>query len=254
MNCRLRLMGVLAILMLAVTTEVSAQSSALVPIPKLNIGIEQAKSPQDVSMSLQILFLLTILSLAPALLIMLTSFTRIIIILSFTRSAIGTQQVPPNSVLVGLALFLTFYTMAPVFNTVNTTAVQPYLRNQISFDQGLKLAMDPIRDFMFSQTREKDLALFIKLGGLARPKNPAEVPTHILVPAFLISELKTAFTIGFVIFVPFLVIDMIVSMTLMSMGMMMLPPVLISMPFKVLLFVLVDGWHLIAQSIALSFK
>ena len=231
-----------------------AQSAAPLSIPKISIGVDQATSPKDVSASLQIIFLLTVLSLAPALLIMLTSFTRIVIILSFTRSALGTQQVPPNSVLVGLALFLTFFTMAPVWQNVNGQAVQPYLSQQITFDQGVDRAMVPLRDFMFKQTRENDLALFVKLAGQGRPKTPSDVPTHVLVPAFLISELKTAFTIGFVIFVPFLVIDMVVAMTLMSMGMMMLPPVLISLPFKILLFVLVDGWHLIAQSIALSFK
>lgn len=245
-------MLLIASLTLAFASAAWAQTS--MPLPKISIGLDQARTPQDVSLSLQILFVLTILSLAPALLIMLTSFTRIIIVLSFTRSALGTQQVPPNSVLVGLALFLTFFTMGPIWQNINVQAVQPYLRHEITFDQGMDRTMGPLRDFMFRQTRERDLALFVKLAHQGRPRTPADVQTHVLVPAFLISELKTAFTIGFVIFVPFLVMDMIVSMTLMSMGMMMLPPVLISLPFKILLFVLVDGWHLIAQSIALSFR
>ena len=223
-------------------------------LPKLSVGIEAAKSPQDISASLQILLILTILSLAPALLIMVTSFTRIIIVLSFTRSAIGTQQVPPNSVLIGLALFLTFFTMAPIFTQVNQTALQPYLQKQITFNQALAKGESPIRGFMFQQVREKDIALFIDLAKLSSPKSEADIPTYVLIPAFLISELKTAFSIGFMVFVPFLIIDMVISVTLMSMGMMMLPPILISLPFKILLFVLVDGWHLIVQSLALSFR
>lgn len=223
-------------------------------MPKLNIGIEAAKGPQDVSVSLQILLILTLLSLAPAMIIMLTSFTRIVIVLAFTRSALGTQQVPPNSVLIGLALFLTFFTMAPIFTQVNQSALQPYLQNQMAFDQALELGSQPVRNFMFSQVREKDVALFIRLARIPKPSSEADVPTYVLIPAFLISELRTAFSIGFLIFIPFLIIDMVIAVTLMSMGMMMLPPVLISLPFKILLFVLVDGWHLIVKSLALSFQ
>ena len=223
-------------------------------LPKLSFGVEGAKGPGDVSMSLQILFLMTVLSLAPALLVMVTSFTRIVIVLSLTRGAIGTQQVPPNTVIVGLALFLTFFTMAPVWNTINKNALQPYLKETITFDTAIHRAETPVRDFMFSQVREKDIALFIQLSHIARPKTEADVPTYVLIPAFLISELKTAFSIGFLIYIPFLVIDMVISVTLMSMGMMMLPPVMISLPFKILLFVLVDGWHLIAKSLTLSFQ
>ncbi|MHB0912654.1 MAG: flagellar type III secretion system pore protein FliP [Armatimonadota bacterium] len=232
----------------------SSCASAEPMMPKLNIGMEAARSPQDVSASLQILIILTILSLAPALLIMVTSFTRIVIVLSFTRSALGTQQVPPNSVLIGLAIFLTFFTMAPVLSQVNGNALQPYLANRITFDTALEKASGPVRNFMFSQVREKDIQLFVDLAHLSRPKTEADIPMHVLIPAFLISELKTAFSIGFLIFVPFLIIDMVISVTLMSMGMMMLPPVMISLPFKILLFVLVDGWHLIAQSLTLSFR
>jgi len=223
-------------------------------IPKLSIGIDAAKNPQEVSISLQILLLLTVLSLAPAMLVMLTSFTRIIIVLSFTRAALGTQHVPPNSVLIGLAVFLTFFTMAPVWNQVNQAAVQPYLRHQITLEQGLDLAARPVRDFMFRQVREKDVALFIKLAHIGRPTSEAGVPTYVLIPAFIVSELHKAFTVGFLIFIPFLIIDTVVSITLISMGMMMLPPVMISLPFKILLFVLTDGWYLITQSLAMSFK
>jgi len=231
-----------------------ARAVAEPTMPKLSIGLDRAGSPQDVSVSLQILFLLTILSLAPALLIMVTSFTRIIIVLSFTRSALGTQQVPPNSVLIGLALFLTFFTMWPIWAQVNQSALQPYLHHEITFDQAVDDGAQPIRNFMFDQVREKDLALFINLAHLERPKNEADVPTHVLIPAFLISELRTAFSIGFMIFIPFLIIDMVISVTLMSMGMMMLPPILISLPFKILLFVLVDGWHVIVRSLTMSFQ
>ncbi len=231
-----------------------AAANAQNGIPKLNIGIEGGKGTGDVSSSLQILLVLTVLSLAPAILMMLTSFTRIIIVLSFTRSALGTQQVPPNSVLIGLALFLTFFTMAPVFNSVNERALQPYMHKQATFDQAIERASAPIRDFMFRQVKEKDVALFISLAKIERPTSEAGVPTYVLVPAFLVSEMRTAFTIGFLIFIPFLIIDMVVAVSLMSMGMMMLPPAMIALPFKILLFVLVDGWHLIFKSLALSFK
>ncbi|HET6454774.1 MAG TPA: flagellar type III secretion system pore protein FliP [Armatimonadota bacterium] len=222
-------------------------------IPTVNIGVGMARGPQEISTSLQILLILTVLSLAPAMLIMLTSFTRIIIVLSFTRGALGTQQVPPNSVLIGLALFMTFFTMAPVFTNINQYALQPYVHKEISYDVALDRASSPIRDFMFSQVREKDIALFVDLSREKSPETEADVPTYVLIPAFLISELRTAFSIGFLIFIPFLIIDMVIAVTLMSMGMMMLPPVMISLPFKILLFVLVDGWHLIAQSLAMSF-
>lgn len=222
-------------------------------VPKVDIGVGKANSPEEVSSSLQILFILTILSIAPALLIMLTSFTRIIIVLSFTRSALGSPSVPPNTVLVGLALFLTFFTMAPIWYDIHQNALTPYMEHKITFDEATGKASGPLKDFMLKQTRTKDIALFVSLSKSPRPHSKEDLQMHVLVPAFLISELKTAFTIGFVIFVPFLIIDMVVSVTLMSMGMMMLPPVMISLPFKILLFVLVDGWHLIARSLALSF-
>ncbi len=228
------------------------QGSGL-PLPALNIGLGEAKNPGEVSVLLQIIFLLTVLSLAPAILIMMTSFTRLAIVFSFLRHAIGTQQMPPNQILIGLSLFLTFFIMTPVWQAVKTTAWDPYMKKTITQEQALEAAAKPVRAFMFKQTREKDLALFVNLAKIVKPKNTEDIPTMVLVPAFMISELKTAFQIGFVLFLPFLVIDMVVSSVLLSMGMMMLPPVMISLPFKVLLFVLVDGWHLIVGSLVKSF-
>lgn len=225
----------------------------VLPLPRIDIGVEPARSPKDVSVSLQILALLTVLTLAPAILIMLTSFTRIVIVLSFVRSALGSQQVPPNQVLIGLALFLTFFVMAPALGTANEQALQPYLRGEISQQVALDRAAVPFREFMLKQTRESDLALFTALAKAKRPANPSEVPMLVLIPAFTISELKTAFEIGFLIYVPFLVIDMVVASVLMSMGMLMLPPVMISLPFKLLLFVMVDGWNLVIGSLLRSF-
>ncbi|MEA4849752.1 MAG: flagellar type III secretion system pore protein FliP [Clostridiaceae bacterium] len=224
------------------------------PIPKIGLDIETAENPQDVALSMQILFILTIISLAPSLLIMLTSFTRIIIVLSFTRNALGTQQTPPNQVLIGLALFLTFFIMSPVISEINETAFVPYTNGQISQDEAIDKASKPIRTFMFKYTREKDIALFLNLGQVKQPLAKDDIPTSALIPAFIISELKTAFEIGFFLYIPFLMIDMIVSSTLMSMGMMMLPPIMISMPFKILLFVMVDGWNLIVKSLVMGFK
>lgn len=202
---------------------------------------------------LQIIALLTALTLIPAVLMMASSFTRIIIVLSFIRNAMGMPQTPPNQILLGLALFLTVFVMAPVWQGINSAAIQPYLRNEIGQDQAVQLGTEPMRSFMFKQTREKDLSLFIYMAKLRRPRNANDVPTHVLIPAFVISELKTAFQMGFLILVPFLIIDMVVSSALMSMGMVMLPPAVISLPFKVLLFVLVDGWHLIIRSLMVSF-
>ncbi|MEN6326325.1 MAG: flagellar type III secretion system pore protein FliP [Syntrophomonas sp.] len=213
-----------------------------------------AGEPQDLSSALQLIILITILTLAPAIIILLTSFTRIIVVLGFIRSSLATQQMPPNQVLIGLALFLTFFVMAPTLQQVNSQALQPYMKGQITqeaaFDKGIK----PLRTFMFKQTREKDLALFVKLSKIKRPRNFTDIPNYVLIPSFVISELKTAFQIGFVIFIPFLVIDMVVASALMSMGMMMLPPMMISLPFKILLFVLVDGWNLVIQSLIMSFN
>lgn len=242
----------LGILVAALSGEAHAQGIG--GIPRLSVGVGTSKSPEDVSATVQLLLMLTVLSVAPAILLMCTSFTRIVIVLSLTRSALGAQQVPPNAVLLGLALFLTFFTMGPTLTQVNDVAVKPFMAHTIDFDQAVDAGSKPVRAFMFKQTRENDIALFVQLSKMPRPHNQNDIPTSVLAPAFIISELKTAFTIGFVIFIPFLVIDMVVSITLMSMGMMMLPPVLVSLPFKILLFVLVDGWQLIAQSLSLSFK
>jgi flagellar biosynthetic protein FliP len=206
-----------------------------------------------VSVVLQIFLLLTVLSLAPAILIMLTSFTRIVIVLSVLRQAMGTQSMPPNQVMVGLALFLTFFIMTPVWQKVNQEALQPYLEKKITHQEALEKASIPIRSFMLKQTRKKDLALLVDIAEIDRPKTMVDVPMSVLIPSFIISELKTAFQIGFLLYVPFLVIDMVVASVLLSMGMMMLPPIMVSVPFKLMLFVLADGWYLIVGSLAKSF-
>lgn len=224
-----------------------------ISVPTVSVGLGKASKPGDVSTVLQIFFMLTILSLAPGLLIMTTSFTRIVVVLSFLRTAIGTQQAPSNQVVIAMALFLTFYIMSPVWQQVNTEAFKPYKAGQISQEQALDKAVAPMRKFMLSQVREKDLALFLSLSKMPRPRNANEIPTLTIVPAFMISELQTAFQIGFLIYIPFLVVDMVVASVLMSMGMMMLPPVMISLPFKILLFILVDGWALVIGSIVKSF-
>jgi len=224
-----------------------------IPIPDINVEIGQSDSPQDVVGALQILILLTVLSLVPAFLVMLTSFTRIVVVLSFVRQALAVQQIPPNQVLIGLALFLTFFTMAPVFQDIKSEAVDPYLEGAITQEQAFEAGAEPLRDFMFKHTREKDLALFVRMSGMDRPENRDDIPMRVLIPSFIISELKTAFEMGFLIFIPFLIIDIVVASTLMSMGMFMVPPIMISLPFKILLFVLVDGWHLVVKSLLESF-
>ncbi len=203
---------------------------------------------------LQILILLTVLALIPTILIMTTSFTRIVVILSFARNALGTHNMPPNQIIIGIALFLTIFIMAPTFTQINNEAVQPYLKGQITQEQAFKNAEIPMKNFMLKQTREKDLSLFINLSKLEKPKKASDVPLTVLIPAFIISELRVAFQIGFLIYLPFLLIDFIVASVLMSMGMMMVPPIMISLPFKVLLFVMVDGWYLITNSIVNTFK
>jgi len=223
-------------------------------LPRISVGVDQSSNPQDAAVTLEIIFLLTILTLAPAILIMMTSFTRIVVVLSFLRMAIGTQQIPPTQLIVGLALFLTMFVMGPTLERVYDEAIVPYLDEQIDHRAALDKGMTPLREFMLRNTREKDLALFVKLSRSPRPASPAELSDRVLIPSFVISELKTAFQISFVLFIPFIIIDMVVSSTLLSMGMMMLPPVTVSLPFKILLFVLVDGWHLIVQSIVMSFK
>lgn len=248
------LLALLAVSVFLVQPVLTAHASpGALPVPSLNIGLGAAQSPQDTALSLQILLLLTVLTLAPAILIMMTSFTRIIIVLSFVRSALATQQMPPNQVLIGLAMFLTFFTMSPYFSEMNEKAFQPYMAGALTQEQAVGEAVKPLRTFMMKQTRENDLALFVDLSKDKRPESPDDVPIMTVIPAFIISELKTAFQIGFLIYIPFIVIDMVVASTLMSMGMMMVPPVMISLPFKILLFILVDGWHLIVKSLVASF-
>jgi flagellar biosynthetic protein FliP len=225
-----------------------------ISIPSLTLEVDSADNPEELTQSLQILLLITLLSLAPALLIMVTCFTRIIVVFSFLRNALATQPMPPNQVLIGLALFLTFFIMAPTWQEINQNALQPYIRGEITQDSAFERGMEPLRDFMFKQTRENDLALFVSFADIPQPETYDDIPNHVLIPAFIISELKTAFQIGFVLFIPFLVIDMVIASTLMSMGMLMLPPMMISLPFKILLFIMVDGWSLLVRSLILSYS
>ncbi len=224
------------------------------PLPDVSINIGNGSGEAPGTSALSILLLITVLSVAPAILVLMTSFTRIVIVLGFVRTSLGTQQMPPNQVLIGLAMFLTFFIMAPTFSQVNEVALQPYLKGQISQTEAFQEAAVPMKKFMFSHTREKDLMLFMNYTKTEKPETFEDIPITVLIPAYAISELKTAFQMGFMIFIPFLVIDMIVASTLMAMGMMMLPPVMISLPFKLLLFVLVDGWYLIVKSLLLSFN
>lgn len=225
-----------------------------ISLPSLSLSFAQGQQkPQEIVGVVRILLMLTVLTLAPAILIMMTSFTRIVVVLSFLRQALGTQQMPPNQLIVGLSLFLSFFIMAPTWKQISSTAMEPFLAEKIDQSVAYERAEAPLREFMFSQTREKDLELFLSLSKEAKPKNRAEVPTYVLVPSFVISELKTAFQIGFMLYLPFLVLDMVVASVLMAMGMMMLPPAVISLPFKLLLFVLVDGWELVVGSLVKSF-
>jgi flagellar biosynthetic protein FliP len=246
------LAGLSGLALLGAPSGASAQEGGI-PIPNISLGVGQSQSPSDVGTGLQILFLLTILTLAPSLLIMVTSFTRTVIVLSLIRNAIGIPQLPPNQVLIGLSLFLSFFVMAPTWNRINQDALQPYLAGDMRQSEAVDKAIVPVREFMFKQTREKDLSLFVSMAKIDRPRTAEDIPTYVLIPSFVISELKTAFQMGFLVFVPFLIIDIVVSSVLMSMGMMMLPPVMISLPFKLLLFVMVDGWHLIVKSLVESF-
>jgi flagellar biosynthetic protein FliP len=241
-----------AVLALLLPTAGLAQPPA-VATPYFSLGVAPADDPARGTVVLQIFLLMTVLSLAPAILIMVTSFTRIAIVLSLLRRALGTNQLPSNQIVIGLALFLTVFVMAPVWQKIHQAALQPYLDQKISSQQALELAAVPLREFMFKQTREKDLALFVDIAKLKRPQNPDDIPTSVLVPSFIISEVKTAFEIGLLLYVPFLIVDMVVAAVLLSMGMMMLPPVMVSLPFKLLLFVLADGWYLLVGSLVKSF-
>jgi len=258
-----KVLGLLTFLVLGAAAFVASPSFAAdgyvpgtsgISLPSLSLSFPSGQQkPQDMVSVLRIIMMLTVLSLAPAILIMMTSFTRIIVVLGFLRQSLGTQQLPPNQLLVGLALFLTFFVMAPTWKEINANALEPFMNEKIDQTTALARAEKPIREFMFAQTREKDLELFLSLSKSPKPKNKDDVATYILIPSFMISELKTAFQIGFMLYLPFLVLDIVVSSVLMAMGMMMLPPMMISFPFKLLLFVLVDGWQLIIGSLVKSF-
>lgn len=247
-----RILGKILFTILALLIFVPAAHCAMT-FPNINIGMKAANTPQEFSQGIQIIIWLTILSLAPSIFIMTTSFIRIIIVLAITRQAIGVATLPPSQVLTGLALILTFFIMSPTINTINNTALQPYMKNQITQQVALDKAIIPARDFMFKQTDEKNLALFVKIAKVERPKSKIDVPTYILIPSFVLSELNAAFKIGFVIFLPFLVIDIVVSSILVAMGMLFLPPTMIALPFKLILFVMVDGWYLIVKSLVEGF-
>jgi flagellar biosynthetic protein FliP len=231
-----------------------SQTAPTVPLPKIGINVGTADNPKDVSSTLQILLLLTILSLAPSIMIMTTSYLRIIIVFHFLRNALGTMQMPPNQLLAGIALFITFFIMTPTWSRVNNDALKPYMDGKMHLDSAYNKGIEPIREFMFRNVRDEDLELFVSLSGMNRPSSREDLPTHVLIPSFVLSELRAGFIIGFFLFIPFLIVDMIVSSILMSMGMMMLPPMLVSLPFKILLFVLVDGWNLIVGSLIRSFS
>jgi len=226
---------------------------ALAQMPTIDISLGETTEPGQIATGLKILTLLTVLSLAPSLFVTLTSFVRIIVVMHFLRQAMGTQTMPPNQIIAGLAMFMTFFIMAPVFTKVYNEAFVPFTQEKISPEEAYEKAINPFRKFMLAQTREKDLGLFVSLSKMEKPKTIEDVPTYVVIPAFIISEMRTSFTIGFIIYIPFLVLDMVIASVLMSMGMMMLPPIMISLPFKLMLFVLVDGWHLIVGSLIKSF-
>ena len=224
------------------------------PLPALNVAVGAASGPQDVVLTLQIVALITVLSMAPAILLMLTSFTRILIVLGFVRSAVGVQQAPPNQVMASLSLFLAIFTMTPVWRDIYENALVPYVREELPAAEAFDKTVAPVRRYMLGQVREKELSLMVRLSGDPQPNNQDEIRTMVLIPAYVLSEIKTAFQMGVVIYIPFIVVDMVVASILMSMGMMMLPPMMISLPFKILLFVMADGWNLVIASLVTSFN
>ena len=242
------IISVFVILLLLASAGAQAQT-----LPKLTLQVEKGSDSKGLSTTLQIVLLLTVLALTPSILVMMTSFIRIIIVLSFVRQALGTNQLPPTQLIMGVALVMTIFVMSPIISQVHDKAWTPYMNGEITQKQLYEQGMKPLRAFMLQQTREKDLALFVKYAGLQKPQTQDDIPTHVVVPGFILSELRTSFQISFIIFIPFLVIDMVVASVLMSMGMMMLPPVMVALPFKILLFVMVDGWYLIVKSLLDSF-
>ncbi len=247
------IIGLFLILFFGAGNIIAQQQTTTVPLPSVGISIGTSDNPEDLSVTLQLLLLLTILSLAPSILIMTTSYLRIIIVFQFLKTSMGTMQMPPNQLLAGIALFITFFVMAPTWETVHQTALKPYLDHQINIEEAYDKGIEPIRNFMLKNVRNEDLELFASMADIERPDTPADLPIHVLIPAYILSELRAGFIIGFFLFIPFVMVDMIISSILMSMGMMMLPPMLISLPFKILLFVLVDGWNLIVSSLVRSF-
>lgn len=245
--------SVAAAVVLCVFAGVSYGQNQTIPLPTFRFGVEGAQTPQDVAFSLQIIFLFTVLALAPSILMVMTCFTRIVIVFHFLRTALGTAQMPPNQILVGMALLLTFYIMAPVFNQVNERAFAPYMEEKITFMEALKEAKEPIRKFLISNTRKSDLLLFLELSKTPKPRTVDEIPDLVVVASFVMSEIQVAFQIGFLLFLPFLILDFVISSVLLAMGMMMLPPMMISVPFKILLFILVDGWALLVTSLVKSY-
>jgi flagellar biosynthesis protein FliP len=250
---RITLIALLFILLLSDAGFAQKAQNQLLPLPKIGIDVGASDSGQDVSVTLQILLLMTVLSLAPSLMIMTTSYLRLIIVFHFLKTAMGTPQMPPSQLLAGMALFVTFFIMAPTFNKINEEALQPLMKNEITTKEAYDKGIEPLRQFMFKNTRDADMELFIGLANMSRPSNKNDIPTYILIPAYVISECRAGFIIGFFLFIPFIMVDMIVSSILLSMGMMMLPPTMISLPFKILLFILVDGWNLIIGSVVRSF-
>ena len=262
---RLRVLGVMVLILAGLSfsqvgyCEGLGSAGRFVPgtsgltLPSLSLSFSNHQKPTELVSVLRIVLMLTVLALAPSILIMMTSFTRIVVVLSFLRQALGLQQMPPNQLIIGLSLFLSYFVMAPTLKVISSEAIDPFLNERITQQVAFEKAEGPLRDFMLHQTREKDLELFLSLSKEAKPKNKLSVPTYVLIPAFVISELKTAFQIGFMLYLPFLVIDMVVASVLMAMGMMMLPPIVIALPFKLLLFVMIDGWHLVIGSLVKSF-
>jgi len=247
-------MSRLALLILMLTGLLLPHLAQAADIPTLSMSLGESDDPDAWFNGLKILAMMTILTLAPSILVMMTSFTRILIVFAFLRQALGTQQAPPNQILIGLSLFLTMFVMMPVWQKIDTEALTPYLNEQINQSVAFERGIAPLRDFMLKQTREDDLILFLSAAKLEKPAKAEDTPMHVLIPSFVISELRTAFEIGFLIYIPFVVLDLIVASVLMSMGMMMLPPVMISLPLKIILFVLVDGWHLITANLLASFR
>lgn len=253
-NKKMRICTFLLILIGIGFTTVYAQPTTDIPVPRLNISVDGSQTPKEYVDNIKLLIMLTLLTLLPSIILTMTSFTRISVVFGFLRTALGTQQSPSNQVLIGLALFLTLFIMTPTFNKINTEAITPFVNNQIDQTTALNNAQKPLREFMLKQTRQKDLQLFMDIAKVEEGTSVDDVPITVVIPSFIISELKTAFTIGFLLFIPFLIVDIVVASVLMSMGMVMIPPVMVAMPFKILLFVMVDGWYLIVKSIVMSFS